>query len=301
MARTRRDRGYRGTLAYLHTAAEGTPRLSGHVHRNFLAGAKRRATELGYTLDEFYLGNPRTGGRRFSNMFRARNIKGMVVEYMPGPACPNRRLPVEIGSLAVASIGVPLAHPPLHYVANDQYMRAILAARELLALGYRRLGLVLRDTFDTATAHRCSAGFWAVQEYIAEVEKIPICRLEGNAPRVFQQWLKKHKPDALLVSQGTVSDLLGDAGLRVPTDIGWAHLDWLPEWAPAAGVYGNSEHTGAAALELVVSQLHRGESGAPVRAMSYLVAGSWVPGKTVRRVGPALDLDTSFFTGQNWT
>jgi len=64
---------------------------------------------------------------------------------------------------------------------------------------------------------------------------------------------------------------------------------------PAAGVYGNSERTGAAAVELVVSQLHRGESGPPAHAMHYLVAGSWMPGKTIRKVGPALDLDTSFF------
>jgi hypothetical protein len=29
--------------------------------------------------------------------------------------------------------------------------------------------------------------------------------------------------------------------------------------------------------------------------MSYLVAGSWIAGKTLRKVGPPLDLDTSFF------
>jgi hypothetical protein len=73
------------------------------------------------------------------------------------------------------------------------------------------------------------------------------------------------------------------------------HLDWLPDYKGTAGVYGNSERTGAAAVELVVSQLHRGESGPPSHAMSYLVAGSWIPGKTLRPVGPALDLDTSFF------
>ena len=44
-----------------------------------------------------------------------------------------------MGEFAMATLGVPLAEPPLHYVANDQYMRPILAARELLALGYRRL------------------------------------------------------------------------------------------------------------------------------------------------------------------
>ena len=84
-------------------------------------------------------------------------------------------------------------------------------------------------------------------------------------------------------------------GLTVPDDVGWAHLDWLPEHKRVAGVYGNSEHTGAAAVELVVSQLHRGEAGPPSRAMNYLVAGSWMPGKTLRKVGPPIDLDSTFF------
>ena len=84
-------------------------------------------------------------------------------------------------------------------------------------------------------------------------------------------------------------------GLRVPADVGWAHLDWLPEFKPAAGVYGNSEHTGGAAVELVVSQLHRGETGPPPHAMHYLVEGTWLPGRTLRKVGPPLDLDASFF------
>jgi DNA-binding LacI/PurR family transcriptional regulator len=59
MARIRRrDTGYRGTLADLHTTAEGTPRLSGHVHRNFLAGAKRRGGAQGPRRD--WLGPFRT-------------------------------------------------------------------------------------------------------------------------------------------------------------------------------------------------------------------------------------------------
>ena len=50
------------------------------------------------------------------------------------------------------------------------------------------------------------------------------------------------------------------------------------------------------AVRDVSFQLHRGETGPPRHAMHYLVAGSWMPGRTIRKVGPALDLDTSFFS-----
>src|SRR5690606_10532562 len=39
----RRNAGYRGTLGSIHTVPEGTPKLAGAVHRNFVGGARRRA------------------------------------------------------------------------------------------------------------------------------------------------------------------------------------------------------------------------------------------------------------------
>ena len=291
----RRNAGYRGTLGYLHTVPRETPKLAGQVHRNFVTGARNRAMDLGYNLDEFYLTVDPASGKQLARMLDARSIAGLVIEHVPGPLCPGRRLPFDVTPFASASLGVPLAAPPLHYVANDQYMRAVVAARELLALGYRRPGLVVVDAFDSAMAHRCSAGFWAVQEYIAGVERVPICRIKGDDQATFHAWLKRHRPDVILATSRALLDWVTAAGRRVPEDLGWVHLDWLPEYKRIAGVYGNSEHTGAAAVELVVSQLHRGESGPPAHAMNYLVAGSWMNGKTIRKVGPPLDLEMSFF------
>ncbi len=291
----RRNAGYRGTLGYVHTVPRETPKLAGQVHRNFVTGARNRAMDLGYNLDEFFLTTDPASGKQLARMLDARSIVGLVIEHVPGPLCPGRRLPFDVTPFASASLGVPLASPPLHYVANDQYMRAVVAARELLALGYRRLGLVVVDAFDSAMAHRCSAGFWAVQEYIEGVERVPICRIKGADEASFRAWLKRHAPDAILATNRASLDWVAAAGRRVPDDIGWVHLDWLPDYKRLAGVYGNSEHTGAAAVELVVSQLHRGESGPPTHAMNYLVSGSWMAGKTIRKVGPPLDLEVSFF------
>lgn len=298
MARVRRrDGGYRGTLGYVHTVPQGTPRLEGRVHRNFVAGARARALNLGYTLDEFFLEAGPGGAKRLARVLDTRGIGGLVIEHVPGPLCPGRVLPFDTGAFATASLGVPLAEPALHYVANDQFMRAVVAAREVLALGYRRPGLVVVNAFDSAMAHRCSAGFWAVQEYVAGVARVPICRVGDDGGAAVAAWLRRHGPDVVLATSARVPEWLAAAGIRVPGDVGVAHLDWLPEHKRLAGVYGNSERTGAAAVDLVVSQLHRGEAGPPAQAMNTLVAGKWIPGKSLRRVGAALDLDTEFFAG----
>src|SRR5690606_34384033 len=96
MARVRhRNAGYRGTLAYLHTVPSGHPNLAGYVHRNYVAGARRRALELGYNLDEFHL-SPTLSGHRFCGVLRARSIPGLIIEHSPGPLCPERSLPFDV-------------------------------------------------------------------------------------------------------------------------------------------------------------------------------------------------------------
>jgi len=131
---------------------------------------------------------------------------------------------------------------------------------------------------------------------VPDLEPVPILRIDPAAdPAGLERWLGRHRPDVVLGTRETILPLLQAGGLRVPEDIGWVHLDWLPVHAPAAGVYGNSEYTGAAAVEMVVSQIHRGECGPPPRPASYFVAGSWVGGQTVRQVGPALDFNAAFF------
>ena len=296
MARVRRGNvEYRGTLAYVHTVPADGYRPN-QVARNFLAGATRRAGELGYRLDHFNLSAEPREATSLTRVLQARNITGVIVNHSPSPACPDHHLPFDLSPFAAVSIGVPVIRPALHYVANDQYMRPILAARELLALGYRRPGLVIKEPFDLFMAHRCSAGFWAVQQYGPEIEVVPILRIDPAKDRSsLERWLKEHRPQVVLGTDISICQLLEETGARVPQDLGWVHLDRMPQHAPSAGVYGNSEYTGAAAVEMVVSQLHRGESGPPPRPSSYLVAGSWVAGTSVRQVGPALDLNAAFF------
>ncbi len=291
----RRNAGYRGMLAYVHTTPEGSPRIAGPVHRNYIEGARRRASALGYDLDEFFLG-PDLPPRRLQEMLHARHVLGLVIEHTPGDLCADRRLPFDITPFATASLGTPLAYPPIHYVANDQYMRAVLAGRELLALGYRRLGMVINGNFDCAMSHRCSAGFWAVQEYTPDLASLPICHLREDKPATLQRWLDRHRPDVVLGTNQFIFSHLQKLGIAVPEALGWVHLDWVPAFKNAAGVYGNSDQIGAAAVDLVVSQLHRGEAGPRAHAVNYFVPGTWHPGKTVRQVGPPRDFDAAFFS-----
>lgn len=284
-----------GNLALVYTVSRAEFGEGNFAQSNYFRGAARRATELGYTLDKFFLSERPRAAAHLLQVLRSRNVTGLIVAHAMGPVCPERRLPLDVSEFAVVNVGVPLASPELHYVANDQYMRAIVAARELLALGYRRLGLVSSEFADRLMMHRCSAGFWAVQESTPDLPRLPICRIAPPDLDGFRAWFREHRPDAILCNCFATLAALRQLGARVPEEVGWLHLDWIPEFGRAAGIQGNSERVGAAAVDLLVSQLHRGERGPPGHPLSHLVAGSWVPGDTVRRMGPPLTLDCSIF------
>ncbi len=295
LSRVRRSNAsYRGTLGFIHTVPQGTAWIKAPVYQNYLAGARRRAGELGYNVSEFFLSSE-LSPRRLVTMLLTRNIAGVIVEHVPSHLCPDRHLPLDLSRFAVASVAVPLASPAVNYVANDQFMRPIVAARELLRLGYRRLGLVIDESLDCGMAHRCSAGFWAVQRYGCDLPNLPICRFSYGKLPGLRRWVAKHRPEVVIGTHEFLREHITKLGLSIPGDIGWVNLDWQPSVEPSAGVDGNSEQIGAAAVELVVSQLHRGEFGPPPHAMNYFVNGTWRPGKTVRKVGPPLQFDSAFF------
>ena len=225
----RRTLGYRGTLAYVHTLPAGHPRLVLDAHVRFLKGARERASSLGFNLEEYHFNSAKVSAKRLVEIWRTRGIAGVIVENIPGGSVgEDRKLPIDLSGLAAASLGLPLAKPQLHYAANDQYMRPYLAAKNLLQLGYRRIGLVLGRDFDAVVSHRCSAGFWAVQEFSAELARVPILWMDPAGLANLSTWLKKHRPDVLLTDSEILPALLDQLGWKIPQDIGWAHLDWIP-------------------------------------------------------------------------
>lgn len=297
MASTRRrDPRYRGTLGYIRTLPLDAALLQSTVYSNFLLGARQRAASLGYSVEVFSLAEPGITPGRLLGIVRARRIVGLLLEHVMSSQFSNRRLPMDVTDFPAASFGMPLVSPKLNFAANDQYMRPILAARELLQLGYRKLGLIIDPLHELNFSHRVSAGMWAAQFFGGIRPTIPTLLASTGETAPIRAWMRRHRPDAVLSTNYSTLPFIRSLGYHIPDDLGWVHLDWTPEFKPAAGVYGNSEHTGAAAVDLVIAQIHSGEQGPPAHQKNIFVAGVWVPGNTVRRIAAEpVDFDRKFF------
>lgn len=266
------------TIAYV-TAFPTTDgwRKSGRFVQ-FFEGARRRAEGLGYVLEEWWMRAPGMTGSRVNEILFNRDVRGLLVAP----------LPLEIGDLSLdwsklscATIGYSLRETALHRASNDQYNSIQLALRELTQLGYRRIGLAVSRDGDLRVERRWTAGMLAYQTDIAPEDRVPPLLTDGALAPAFVDWFRKHKPDAILSLSVECLKVLSAMELRVPADVGFAHLGVTPADRDLSGVDQRSELVGAAAFDLVDGLLRNNERGLPELRKTTLIAGEWIAGATV--------------------
>jgi DNA-binding LacI/PurR family transcriptional regulator len=73
-----------------------------------------------------------------------------------------------------------------------------------------------------------------------------------------------------------------EAGIKVPDEIGFAGLSWDEQRADVTGIDQCQHLIGAAAVDLVVSQIYRNEYGLPEAMKTVFIDGVWREGETLR-------------------
>ena len=280
--RASRNPKYHANLGLLNTNADQDALASRFTSRQWMDGCRERATQLGYGLDEFWLHEPGMQPAALAAKLEAHNIRGLVISPLMERGTLPERCDAIWNQFAGVVVGVRPAWPPLDFSSNDQFSTAFLAVQRLWRNGYRRIGLVLATGLDALVDRRFSAGFWAGHEAVGGSERIPVLPFQPDGQAAFGAWWSNHRPDAILTMHEEVKAWVEALGIRVPEDIGLAHLNRhedLPEWS---GMNQNHTRVGAAAIDLLVGKLHRNESGLPDNPAASFVQSTWIDGPTTR-------------------
>ncbi len=272
---------FQSTLGFLNASENSNILLEIPTYGEWVRGAVARARELGYSMDFFWLHEPRLTAARLRQILHARGIRGLIVAAIQG----NGILPAAFAELwaefSCTVIGMRPQNPPLHFATNDQFATAYHAVDQLRKLGYQRIGLVIDPDIDAWLEHRFSAGFFASQDSFGE-KRLPIFEFHKCDLQAFREWFRTHRPDALVTLHAEIKDWLHSMHLRAPRDLGLIHLDretGMTEWA---GMNQNSYCIGAVATDTIVGQLHRNDRGIPDFPKAVLIQSNWVHGATVR-------------------
>ncbi len=228
--------------------------------RKVAEGARARATERGYGLEEFRLAAYGKHPARLGDVIAARGI--VVAAFGPSfggavvvPGWPWERFAMAmIGS---ADWGVPLSRAAHHHF---EAMR--LAPGALIQAGARRPAALL----DEATNERAHRGWQAAWLAYAGPGAAARVRLLAKAEDA-TAWLRARSADAVVGDDAARLEALGADCPAVAVTLA---RDAADRWA---GVAQGSDVIAGHAVDLVIAQLHRNERGLPKTPRSLLFAG----------------------------
>lgn len=289
MSELRRARAdaFRGTLAALDLdeAARRSPGAN-LFHAELLAGATRRAEELGFTVDPLGTRAGKVSKDRLRGIVKARGVRGVLV--LPMMDLDFSGLDFEGTALIYADHASGPGAP--HSICADHYGAMMLAMEKVRALGYRRPGLVMQDVHDRRLLHRWEAGHAMFRAHQAEASGmrsppacvLPYVRGTGFDEERFLAWFAKSKCDVIITHHPRVKALMELAGARVPETHGFCCLNVINCAFPCAGLDLRPRLLGERAAELLIGQVLRNEGGAPERPLATTMPVDWVDGPTLR-------------------
>jgi LacI family transcriptional regulator len=279
--RARKPRADQTVIAYLNTWWPREAWETCNTKTGQYRGAERRAAELGFRLENFWLREPSMTMPRLAEILRARGIRGVLI----GPL-QHQREPIDFpwADFTVATIGYSLHEPAIARACHAHFRGMYRAMDELIARGYERVGYITSRDFEERVNSLWGAAYRFNQHRLVTRDRIAPLVFPGEAERgPLERWLATTKPDAVINALPGVFELLTDLGVRPPKSVGFVHLD-LPLHLNRAGVTGIDqlwEIVGASALELVANQLYTNTQGVPRHPVTQLIEGVWVEGRTV--------------------
>lgn len=282
-----RSKRYQGTLAWLTSfpSADGWRRM---IHaEGYFKGARKRASELGYQVEPFWVNEPGLTPKRAAQILLARGVQGVVVAPLPDRLST---ISFDLKPFSAVALGYSLRQPQLHVVMNHQARNMKHTVHHLHTLGYRRIGLALPSASNVRVDQNYLSGYLIAQRETGGARLEPLLADVFDA-RSFSAWFRQESPDGIIISGAWVSQAtawLKDAGVQVPKHIGLAAAS-IPD-APTivSGMDENPALIGSMAVDAVVGMIHRQERGVPVNPSSLLAEGTWSAGKTARKVNKAL-------------
>lgn len=294
MAQLRQNRspGFQATLAMINGHQSKDAFIKHSTIPYYVQGCRQRARQLGYQLDEFWLHEPNLPVARWLSIFRARNIRGIIIVGM----MQHNRLPAHLSALwdefPSVVTGVRTREPALSFACSDQHALALEAFEKAVALGYRRPALVLDGVIDELVEGRFTAGFLTAQSRLVPMEQrtepfyeVAAARLDRS---VFSKWLDENKPDVIFTLYHEVKRWLLDLGMNVPQDIGLIQYEWRSDHREWAGMDQRNDLVGEAAMDMLISMVHHNERGVPEHPRATMIGCHWVDGSTVENHSPAV-------------
>jgi LacI family transcriptional regulator len=247
-------------------------------NRQCIAGARARAEQLGYQMEEFWLSEAGMTPRRLSEILKTRGITGIVFS-----GCDRKtgvELEMDWSAHATAIIGNAVWNPELHRAGHYHYMSMRRVLHELGRRGYRRPVALLEHVVNERANRAWEAAFLT---HHPAPSLAPDCvrKFSELDPPAIGTWLRRMRADAVIVTKPMFVAPLRSLAPTRAKPLGWAVLDLLEGTEELSGIDPGHRMIAANAVDLVVGQLFQNERGIPNEPKKLLFEGHWIEGTTL--------------------
>jgi LacI family transcriptional regulator len=191
---------------------------------------------------------------------------------------------------SVVRFGMSVPSPDSNVVTADIYRATVMAITKIHEYGYRRISVTVNGEYNQRVGGNLLSGFFYAQQWLGLKPAMPplLTFLKSRTVEelaqqraALQVWLKKQKPDALLISDIEVPDMIHQLGYRIPQDIAIAGTTVLDIPRLDTGIDQHAEAIGRTAVEMLLKQMNVNERGEPRYPGRILLESRWQDGKSL--------------------
>lgn len=230
-------------------------------------GVRARAQELGYGVEEFWLREPDLVPARLHTILRTRGIRGVVLS--PLTRADRFTLDWDWSTLSAVILGNAAGSPELHRTGHHHFAGMQEALARLAQAGHRRVAGWISRRVDERAKRAWSAAFLAHHPLPGSARRL-LWVDDDDTPGRKRRWGRGPLPEAWITHQARVPLLPGLTGGR-PVVV----VDRQPGAGAPAGIDQCEGEIARHAVDLLVAQLQRNETGIPTVPTQLLIPGRW--------------------------
>ncbi|MBK1878095.1 LacI family DNA-binding transcriptional regulator [Pelagicoccus mobilis] len=239
-----------------------------HVHRDLLAGAKERATELGYKLDTFWLGHEYKDSKSLNRVLQARGIQGVIFgafDYFDEP------FELDWEQYSLVKVNPFPEFLEFDSVQTNQIESIRLVHRKLKEMGIHRIGLAVSEFEEEHKHFTYASGFYSLRREIPAEDWIEPHYFQHGAdykedvrPAALE-WARENKVEAIISNWNNMADVARSM-LQEGNECRFVPLDANKRSLKFGGIDQNHHENGRRAVDMAVGQIktfRRGNENTP--------------------------------------
>ena len=254
-----------------------------------IAAAKRQAESRGFKLEEVWAPLDKMDPARLSNILLTRGISGILLTPFPRPVW---NYDIEWKRLAVVSWGMSLRKNRVHHVRSNHFSGMTMAMDECWRLGYRRIGLAMREEANTRVDDHWEAAYLLKLRQFGLTDVPSPLFTKDWSKDVLIDWYRRGSPDVIIsyTRKERALQWLRSDGIRIPEDVGMVSLSCAPD-GELSGVIENWSLQAIRGVNLVIDLLADNVLGLHDYPNISMVDSTWNPGTTLRPINSEEEVD----------